>query len=87
MRAGMEFKYRQSVLDELARHGIVPLSNTPPELVHEFVNDLYVYEIRRLRKQMRAGLIRKDGYANQVGELRKRYPVLSLPVEYWIETN
>lgn len=83
----MEFKYRQSVLAELARHGIIPLSNTPPEIVHEFVNDLYVYEIRRLRKQMRAGLIPKAGYANSVDELRKRYPVLSLPVEYWIETK
>jgi len=83
----MEFHYRQSVLDELARHGIIPLSNTPPEVIHEFVNDLYVYEIRRLREQMREGLISKDGYANRVDELRRRYPVLSLPVAYWIETE
>ena len=83
----MEYKYRDSVLDELSRHGIIPRSDTPPELVHEFVNDLYVHEIRRLREQMRAGLIRKDDYANRIDELRKRYPVLSLPVGYWIETE
>jgi len=83
----MEFKYRQSVLDELARHGIIPRSTTPPRFVHEFVNDLYVHEIRRLREQMREGLIRKDDYANRIDELRKRYPVLSLPVGYWIETE
>jgi hypothetical protein len=83
----MEFKYRERVLDELARHGIIPRSNTPPELVHEFVNDLYLYEIRRLRDQMREGLIPKDDYANRVDELRKRYPVLSLPVGYWIENE
>jgi hypothetical protein len=83
----MEFKYRKSVLDELARHGIIPRSTTPPTFVHEFVNELYVYEIRRLREQMRGGLIHRDGYANRVEELRNRYPVLSLPVAYWIETK
>lgn len=87
MRAGMEFKYRKSVLNELARHGIIPRSTTPPAFVHEFVNELYVYEIRRLREQMRGGLIHKDGYVNRVEELRKRYPILSLPVGYWIETK
>ena len=83
----MAYKYRESVLGELARHGIIPRSDTPPEVVHDFVNDLYVYEIRRLREQMREGFIRKDDYANRVEELRKRYPVLSLPIGYWIENE
>ena len=83
----MSFKYRATVLEELARHGIMPHDDTPPELIHDFVNDLYVLEIRALRKQMRASLIPKDEYANRVNELRKRYPVLSLPVGYWIENE
>src|SRR5215471_5812327 len=81
----MSFKYRQTVLDELLRHGIVPDAETPPEFAHEFVNDLYLIEIRSLRDKMRAGLIAKDDYANLVSELRNRYPVLSLPMRFWTE--
>lgn len=81
----MAFKYKESVLAELARHGAAPREDTPPEMVRDFINDLYVYEIRRLRKRFRAGLIPKDDYTNQVVELRKRYPVLSLPVRFWTE--
>jgi hypothetical protein len=81
----MEFKYRERVLDELARHGIIPRSDTPPELVHEFVNDLYLLEIRRLRGRLKSGLLIKADYAKHVEELRKRYPILSVPVSYWTE--
>jgi hypothetical protein len=81
----MPFKYKEGVLLELARHGIAPREDTSPQMVRDFINDLYVYEIRRLRKQMRAGLIPKEDYASHVIELRKRYPILSLPIEYWIE--
>jgi hypothetical protein len=83
----MEYKYRETVLTELARHGIIPRSDTPPELIHELVNDLYLHEIRMLREQMRKGLIPKHDYANRVSELRQRYPILSLPVAYWIENK
>ncbi|HEY7544494.1 MAG TPA: hypothetical protein VID27_06415 [Blastocatellia bacterium] len=81
----MAFKYRESVLDELARHGIAPRADTPPEMVRDFINDLYVYEIRQLKKRFRAGLIPKDDYAHEVLELRKRYPILSLPLQFWTE--
>jgi len=81
----MSFKYRESVLQELARHGVIPFDDTPPELVHEFVSDLHRYEIRRLKRQMLAGKIQKKDYASTVETLRRRYPVLSLPASYWIE--
>ena len=81
----MAFKYRDPVLVELARHGIKPREDTPPDLVREYVNDLYVYEIRALRKRQRAGLIPMSDYANHVKELRGRYPVLSLPIQHWTE--
>jgi len=81
----MMFRYRETVLNELARHGIIPRDDTPPELIHEFINALYVYEIRSLRKEMRARLIPKEDYAKLVEELRKRYPILSLSLGYWIE--
>lgn len=81
----MSFRYKESVLSELARHGAAPREDTSPALIRDFVNDLYVYEIRLLRKRMRAGLIPKQEYANHVIELRKRYPILSLPIEHWTE--
>jgi hypothetical protein len=83
----MSFIYRELVLAELSRHGINPNGQTPPEFVKEFVNDLYLYEIRNLRERMRAGLIEKSDYARSVEELRKRYPILSLPIALWTETD
>jgi hypothetical protein len=83
----MTFKYRASVLAELARHGVLPDNDTPPELIREFINDLYVYEIRALRARMLAGHIPKADYAAHVEQLRKRYPILSLPVHYWREDD
>jgi len=81
----MSFKYRESVLKELARHGVIPLDSTPPELVYDFVSELHRFEIRILKQQMLAGKIQKKDYASMVEALRKRYPVLSLPARYWIE--
>ncbi len=73
------------MLGELARHGIAPDANTPPDLVREFINDLYVFEIRRLRERFKAGLIPKSDYPQRVIQLRKRYPLLSLPLRHWTE--
>ena len=81
----MNFKYRDTVLDELARHGITPRDDTPPDLIREFINDLYLIEIRRLRTNLKSGLIQKADYAGEVDTLRKRYPILSLPVRFWTE--
>jgi hypothetical protein len=81
----MSQKYRESVLNELARHGVAPCAETPPELVHDFINDLYVYEIRALKAKLKAGHFPKSEYAGRVAELRRRYPILSLPVNHWTE--
>ena len=83
----MSFRYRELVLLELSRHGLNPDQETEPEFAREFVNDLYLYEIRNLRKRMRAGQIEKRDYAKLVEELRKRYPILSLPVSLWTEPD
>jgi hypothetical protein len=81
----MPLKYRDTVLAELARHGVLPRDETPPEFIHEFINDLYRYEIRRLRARLLAGEIAKKDYAAHVERLRNLYPILSLPVRYWRE--
>ena len=81
----MEFKYRDIVLAELAGHGVRPDHDTPPDLMREFINDLYVIEIRALRDQVRAGIIRKQDLASRVKQLRKRYFLLSVPIHEWTE--
>lgn len=83
----MKFRYRETVLKELVRHGIIPRDDTPPEFVHQFVTDLHLFEIRRLKRQMLAGRIRKADYAATVEALRRRYPILSLPLRLWITSE
>jgi hypothetical protein len=82
---GVAYRYRSRVLEELARHGLVPLPGTSPQQLRDAVRELYKYEIRRLRDARLAGRIPKHDYAAHVVRLRQRYPVLSLPLESWLE--
>ena len=72
------YRFRADVLEELLKHGVRPRSSTRPELVHEFVSDLYRYEIRRLRSRLVRGEIPKAGYYDRVVALRRQYPLVSL---------
>jgi hypothetical protein len=79
------YRYRQDVLDALWRYGVQPTSTTRPELVHEFVNDLYRFELRRLRDRLVRREISKTGYADRVVALRQKYPLISLKPSQWLE--
>jgi hypothetical protein len=81
----MTFRYRPDVLAQLERHGVRPTPTTPPELVHEFVSDLYRYELRGLRGRLVRREIPKAGYRDRVVALRHAYPVLSLKPWQWLE--
>ena len=81
----MGLTYKATVLSELARHGIKPDGEATPEFIHDYLNDLYRYEIRRLKEQMKTGLFPKDEYSARVTGLRERYPLLSLPIRFWTE--
>ena len=74
----MPFSYRPDVLLELERHGVRPTPDTRPELVRDFVRDLYKYEIRRLRERLLGAEFPKAEYASRVDALRRQYPVLAL---------
>jgi len=76
--------YRPGVLEGLLEHGVRPRPDTPPETVRAFLNDLYRYELRRLRARLVAGEIAKADYAAHVVRLRGRYPLLSLPTRLWV---
>jgi hypothetical protein len=78
-------RLRPGILEELAGHGLSPGPTTTPAFLRDALRDLYRYEIRRLRTELLAGRIRKVDYAGRVVELRRRYPLLSLPLEMWVE--
>ena len=78
-------RYRPDVLDELARHGLRPKAGTPPARLREQINDLYRFEIRALRDRCRAGEFSTRELPARVIELRRRYVLLSVPMDRWLE--
>jgi hypothetical protein len=82
----MEYRYRAEVLEQLLLHGVRPTTRTPPQLVFDFVNDLYRYELRRLRAALVAGAIPKAGYYDRVVQLRRKYPLVSFKPHLWVES-
>jgi len=66
------FRYRTDVLRRLWVHGVQPHERTRPELVRDFVRDLYKYEIRRLRERLLRREFPRDTYARRVDELRRQ---------------
>jgi len=84
------YQYKQQVLAELERFGILPQPTTDPALIREFLNDLY--EIRKLKQQQVAlereqGRQARKGYADKVVRLRQKYPLLSVPLQNWLESR
>jgi hypothetical protein len=74
---------KPEILEALAEHGLRPAPDTPPARLREQINDLYRIEIRALRDRCRAGEFPTTGLAPRVVELRKRYLLLSIPIERW----
>jgi hypothetical protein len=79
------FKYRRDVLEALLTHGVRPTPETRPELVRDFVRDLYRWEIRALRERYMRGEFPKIEYSQRVDALRQQYPVLALRAWEWLE--
>jgi hypothetical protein len=79
----MNYDYEPAVLDGLAGHGLRPLSRTPPQFLRDAVRDLYRYEIKALRDALLAGRVPKADYVNEVIALRRRYWLLSVPLQLW----
>ena len=79
------FKYHDHVLRELERHGVRPTSRTPPELVRDYVRDLYKYEIRVLRARLLRNEFPRIEYSSRVDALRRQYPVLALVPRQFVE--
>lgn len=80
----VRYEYAPEALEVLAGHGLHPRSATPPAVVRDALNDLYRYEIRRLKQRLLAGQFPKALYIDHVVALRKQYWILSIPVERWV---
>jgi hypothetical protein len=83
----MPYRYRPEVLAQLLEHGVRPTPATPPQLVYDFINDLYRYELRRLRDTLVRGAIPKAGYYDRVVQLRMKYPLVSVRPSGWLEAE
>ena len=79
----MVYRYRPEVVEALARHGLVPRGETSPQFLRDAINDLYRFEIRRLRRRLLAGEFPKSEYIGKVLELRGKYLLLSMPMDEW----
>ena len=79
----MTYTYRPEVLEALARHGLLPRGDTSPQCLRDAVNDLYRFEIRRLRRRLLAKEFPKAEYVGKVIELRGKYLLLSMPMSDW----
>jgi hypothetical protein len=81
------YRYRPDVLEHLWRHGVQPRETTPPALVREYVNDLYRYELRKLRDRLLVGEIARADYYGVVEATRNRYKVLALKAFQWADSD
>jgi hypothetical protein len=79
------YVYRPDVLEQLLRHGVRPTDRTRPELVHEFVSDLYRYELRVLRDRLLDKQFPKPEYFGRVVAIRNRYRVIAMKPLEWLE--
>jgi len=79
------YVYRPDILAQLLQHGVRPTARTPPELVHEFVSDLYRYELRVLRARLLDKQFPKPEYYGRVVAIRNRYRIVALKPRQWLE--
>ena len=79
------YRYRAEVLEQLWRHGVQPTERTRPELVHDFVSDLYRHELRTLRERLLRREFPKPEYYDRVVQVRNRYRLLAMRADEWLE--
>jgi hypothetical protein len=77
------WNYPEELLAAVSAFGLAPGHATPPAVVRDALNDLYRYELRRMRDRLRAGDIAKPDYLDLVIALRKKYWPLTLTLDAW----
>lgn len=79
------YAYTPEVLEQLAVHGLRPAATTSPQVLRNAMRDLYKYEIKVLKRRLLSNEFPKGEYAGRVIQLRRRYPLLSVPMEFWLQ--
>lgn len=77
------WNYPQELKAALLTLGLDPSPATPPSVVRGALNDLYRFELRRMRERLRAGEMVKSMYIDRVIALRKKYWPLTLSLPAW----
>ena len=77
------WSYPAELAEALGLFGLAPSGATPPALVRDALNELYRYELRRLRDDYVAKRIAKPDYLAHVVVLRKKYWPLTLQLPAW----
>jgi hypothetical protein len=77
------WRYSPEVIEELATHGFAPRPDTDPQLVRDALSELYRYEIRALKARLLACEFPQGDYKSHVIALRRRYVLLSIPLQIW----
>ncbi len=78
------YRYRDDVLAECRKYGICPTEHTPPALARGFLNELYKFELRKLRERYIRREFPKAEYHRLVIAIRDKYPALALPPRLWV---
>ena len=79
----MEYQYQPEILAQLLTHGIRPVPHTRPAFIFRYLGELYRYELRRLKRLREQGAVQPREYGRHVVGLRRRYPLVSVPVRHW----
>jgi hypothetical protein len=77
------FSYPPEFMESLGSLGLAPTAETTPVTVRDALNDLYRYELRALRDRLRQGEFERSSYLERVVALRKKYWLLTLPLDAW----
>lgn len=75
--------YPEELSQALPAFGLKPVPTTPPLLVRGALNELYRFEIRRLRQRLLDGHVERANYVEEVIILRKKYWPLALQPMHW----
>ena len=81
----MTYRYKPEILAQLADHGVIPKTSTPPTTARSVVNEIYRYELRLLRDRYLVGEFSKKDYYDKVVEVRNRYPVMGVLTRHWVQ--
>jgi hypothetical protein len=78
-------RLRPAVLAALEHHGVaIGPDDTPPSL-RDRLEEIYVADVRRLKARQVSGEIPLRDYARHAAALKETYPLLGLPLVFWVE--